>query len=70
MAGYRSKVVADCKAAAAALAKVPADEALGYKKWVLAIGLKVAEASKEHGVAVSHPEKVALSEISAALGIE
>ena len=70
MAGYRSKVIADCKAAAVALAKVPADEALAYKNWVLAIGLKVAEASKEHGVAVSDPEKVALSEISAALGIE
>jgi hypothetical protein len=69
MAGYRTKIIAECKAVATILAKVPADEALAYKKWVLAIGLKVAEASKEHGVAVSDPEKEALAEISAALGI-
>jgi hypothetical protein len=35
----------------------------------LAIGLKVAEAAKENGVAVSGPEKAELSEISIALGI-
>ena len=66
MAGYRMKVLSECKAVAAALEKAPPDEAM---KWVLAIGQKVAEASKEHGVAVSDPEKEALSEISAALGI-
>jgi hypothetical protein len=69
MAGYRTRVIAFCTSAAAALAKVPAKEANAYKKWVLAIGLKVAEASKEHGVAVSDPEKAALAEISAALGV-
>lgn len=69
MAGYRTKVIASCKAAAAALAKIPADEALAFRKWILAIGQKVAEASKEHGVAVSDPEKAALAEISAALGM-
>ena len=69
MAGYRTKVIASCKAAAAALAKVPADEGLSYKKWLLALAQKVAEASKEHGVAVSDPEKAALAELSAALGI-
>lgn len=68
-AGYRTKTIAACTAAASALAKVPPEEALAYKKWVLAIGLKVAEASKEHGIAVSDPEKAALAEISAALGI-
>ena len=31
--------------------------------------MKVAEASKEHGVAVSDPEKAALAEISGALGV-
>jgi hypothetical protein len=51
------------------LAKVPQEESMAYKKWVLAIGLKVAEAAKENGVAVSDPEKEALLEISAALGI-
>ncbi|MBP1929967.1 hypothetical protein J2741_002563 [Methanolinea mesophila] len=69
MAGYRTKVVAECKSVANALSKVPAEEAVAYKKWVIAVGQKVAEASKEHGVAVSDPEKEALSEISAALGL-
>lgn len=68
-AGYRTKTLEACRADAAALSKVPPDEALAYKKWVLAIGMKVAEAAKEHGVAVSDPEREALSEISAALGI-
>ena len=67
-AGYRTKVVDACKSAATALGKVSPEEALAYRKWVLAVGLKVAEASKEDGNAVSVPEKTALDEISAALG--
>jgi len=69
-AGYRTKTLEACRSAATALAKVPPEEGLAYKKWILAIGLKVAEAAKENGVAVSDPEKAALSEISTALGIE
>jgi len=69
-AGYRTKTLEVCRSVATSLAKVPPEEALAYKKWVLALGLKVAEASKEHGVAVSEPEKAALAEISGALGIE
>jgi hypothetical protein len=68
-AGYRIKTIEACKSAATALSKTTPEEAMAYKKWVLAIGQKVAEAAKEHGVAVSDPEKAALSEISAALGI-
>ena len=68
-AGYRGKTLEACRSAAMALSKVPADEALAYKNWVLAIGMKVAEAAKEHGVAVSDPEKAALAEISGALGV-
>ena len=68
-AGYRGKTLGACRSAAAALSKVPPEEALAYKKWVAAIGLNVAEASKEHGVAVSELEKRALAEISGALGI-
>lgn len=68
-AGYRTKIIASCTAAVGALSKVPPEEALAYRKWVLAVGLKVAGAAKEHGVAVSDPEKEALAEISAALGI-
>jgi hypothetical protein len=68
-AGYQAKTLEACRSAATALAKVPPEEALAYKNWVLAIGMKVAEASKEHGVAVSDPEKAALAEISGALGV-
>lgn len=67
--GYRGKTLEACRSAVIALAKVPAEEALAYKKWVLAIGVKVAEAAKEQGVAVSPPEKAALAEISGTLGI-
>ncbi len=67
--GYRIKTIEASKSAAAALSKTTPEEALAYKKWVLAIGQKVAEAAKEHGVAVSDPEKAVLNEISAALGI-
>ncbi|NPV61965.1 MAG: hypothetical protein HPY61_04930 [Methanotrichaceae archaeon] len=66
--GYKNKTVEACREAAKALSKTTPDEATAYKKWVLAIGQKVAEAAKEHGVAVSDPEKAALSEISTALG--
>jgi uroporphyrinogen-III synthase len=48
---------------------VPPDEAEAYKKWLLQIGEKVAEAAKEHGVVVSDPEKAALDEIAGALGL-
>jgi len=68
-AGYRGKTLEACRSAVTALSKVPPNEALAYKRWVLAIGLKVAEAAKEHGVAVSDPEKAALAEISGALGV-
>jgi hypothetical protein len=68
-AGYRTKTLDACRSATTSLAKIPPEEGLAYKKWVLAIGLKVAEAAKENGVAVSDPEKAALAEISSALGI-
>ncbi len=67
--GYRMKTIESAKSASAALSKAAADDATAYKKWVLAIGQRVAEAAKEHGVAVSEPEKAVLNEISAALGI-
>lgn len=68
--GYRNKTIEACRSAADALSKRSPDEAMAYKKWVVAIGQKVAEAAKEHGVVVSDPEKAALNEISAALGID
>ena len=67
--GYRNATIEAAKSASAALSKESPDEAMAYKKWALAIGLKVAEAAKEHGVAVSEPEKEVLDEISGAFGI-
>jgi hypothetical protein len=68
-AGYRTKTIEAARSASEALSKVSSEEAAAYKKWVLAIGMKVAEAAKEHGVAVSDPEKAVLNEISGAFGI-
>lgn len=68
--GYRNRTVAACRSAANALSTIPPDEAEAYKKWLLQIGEKVAEAAKEHGVAVSDPEKAALDEIAGALGLQ
>jgi len=67
--GYQNTTIEATKSASAALSKVSPDEAMAYKKWALAIGQKVAEAAKEHGVAVSDPEKAVLDEISEAFGI-
>jgi len=69
-ARYKNETTQACKFAAKALSKVSPEEALAYKKWIMAIGQKVAEAAKEHGVAVSEPEKIVLSEIKTALGLE
>ena len=67
--GYKRTTLEACRSAAAALSKISPDEALAYKKWVQAIGMRVAEAAKEYGVFVSVPEQGALDEISSALGI-
>lgn len=67
-AGYQARTLDACRRAAGSLAKISPEEASAYKKWVLGIGLKVAEAAKEHGVAVSDPEKAALAEFAGALG--
>jgi hypothetical protein len=68
--GYRTQTLDSYMSAVTSFEKVTQEESLAYKKWVLAIGLNVAETAKENGVAVSAlPEKEALFEISAALGI-
>lgn len=67
--GFRSKTIEACTSASEILSKTMPDEVIAYKTWVLAIGQKVAEAAKEHGVAVSEPEKAVLNEVSAAFGI-
>ena len=48
--------------------KAQADELEDYRRFVLALAAKVAEAHREHGVAVSDQERAALKEISTSLG--
>jgi hypothetical protein len=48
--------------------KATADELAGYRRFVRALAERVAEAHREHGVAVSDQEQAALSEISGSLG--
>jgi hypothetical protein len=57
------------KSVTVTLSKTTREEALAYKKWILAMEEKVAEAAKENGVALSESERAVLSEFSAALGV-
>ncbi len=47
--------------------KAAPEEVEDYRRFVLALAEKVANAHREHGVAVSDPERAAIDEISAAL---
>ena len=67
--GYRAKTLENCKSVVVSLTKISPDESLAYRKWIVAIGQKVAEAAIEHDVAISDPEKAALNDISNALKI-
>lgn len=48
--------------------RATADELGDYRRFVLALAERVAEAHREHGVAVSDQEQAALKEISSSLG--
>ncbi len=48
--------------------KATAEELDDYRRFVLALAERVAEAHREHGVTVSDQEQAALSEISRSLG--
>jgi hypothetical protein len=48
--------------------KATGEELDGYRRFVLALAEKVAEAHREHGVTVSDQEQAALKEISTNLG--
>jgi hypothetical protein len=48
--------------------KATPDEVDGYKRFVVTLAEKVANAHREGGVSVSEPEQAALDEISATLG--
>ena len=67
-------VVADCGKAADLLdEKSTAEEAAGYKEWVLTIGRKVASAAKEKGSGgdkISPKEEAILDQAAEALGVE
>src|SRR5438105_9680457 len=48
--------------------KATPDEVEGYRRFVLALADKVANAHREGGAGVSEPERAAINEISTALG--
>ena len=48
--------------------KAAPDEVEGYRRFVLMLADRVANAHREHGVAVSDAERAAIDEISASLG--
>jgi hypothetical protein len=48
--------------------KATAEELADYRRFVLALAEKVAEAHREHGVTVSDQEQAALAQISTSLG--
>jgi hypothetical protein len=48
--------------------KATSDDVDGYRRFVLALAQRVANAHREDGVAVSGPEEAAIDEISSALG--
>jgi len=49
-------------------AKATPDEVDDYRRFVLTVAQRVAEAHREEGVTVSDPERAAISEIETALG--
>ncbi len=48
--------------------KASPDEVEGYRKFVLTLAEKVANAHREDGATVSYPERAAIGEITAAVG--
>jgi hypothetical protein len=48
--------------------KATPDEVEGYRRFVLTLADKVANAHREHGASVSEAERAAINEISASLG--
>ena len=61
--------------AALVTSKAPADEAQGFKQWLMSVAVQVAQAAKEGGflgfggTLVSDAEKTALTELSTVLGV-
>ena len=74
-AGARAALIDGCKQAAAAVAQKSPSEAEEYKRWLVSLAQKTAEAAKEGGflgiggTRVSTAESTALTELAAALGV-
>jgi hypothetical protein len=74
-ASARAILIERCKQAAALVGQKSPDEAEEYKRWLVSLARKTAEASKEGGflgiggTLVSEAENAALREIAAALGV-
>jgi hypothetical protein len=73
----KGRALANCQEVAALLqAKVSAEEADEYKRWLLGVAQRVASAAKEGGIfgfggaQVSKTEVATISEIAAALGVQ
>jgi hypothetical protein len=73
--GVRAALIDSCKRAAAVVAQKSASEADEYKRWLVALARKTAEASKEGGflgiggTVVSEEESSAVKELASALGV-
>jgi hypothetical protein len=73
----RTRALDNCREVAALLqAKVSAEEAADYKRWLLAVAQRVASAAKEGGIfgfgasQVSKSEVATINEIATALGVQ
>ncbi len=73
--GVRASLIDTCKRAAAIVAQKSAAEADEYKRWLVTLARKTAEASKEGGflgiggTVVSEEESSAVKELASALGV-
>jgi hypothetical protein len=65
----KTKTLEACYAATNALSKTTPEEATAYKRWVLDLGQKVAEAAKKKGEPITPKESSTIKEISTALGL-
>ena len=73
--GARAALIDGCKHAAAAVAQKSPAEAEEYKRWLVTLAQKTAEAAKEGGflgiggTRVSEAEKAAITDLASALGV-
>jgi hypothetical protein len=73
--GVRAALIDNCKRAAAVVSQKSAAEAEEYKRWLVSLARKTAEASKEGGflgiggTVVSEEESSAVNELASALGV-